>query len=75
MDEATSALDNQSEKLVQESLERLMACRTTIIVAHRLSTVVDADSIAGRIVLTITILIDVIYVIVSVAAIILSMKI
>ena len=44
-DEATSALDNQSEALVQESMERLCANRTTIIIAHRLSTVKNADRI------------------------------
>ena len=44
-DEATSALDNQSEALVQESMERLCRDRTTIIIAHRLSTVKNADYI------------------------------
>ena len=42
-DEATSALDNQSEELVRESMEKLCAGRTTIIIAHRLSTVKHAD--------------------------------
>ena len=46
LDEATSSLDNESERLVQEALERLMATRTTIVVAHRLSTVRRADRIA-----------------------------
>ncbi len=45
LDEATSALDNQSEKLVQEALDRLMQDRTTIVIAHRLSTVLHADKI------------------------------
>ena len=53
-DEATSALDNQSEALVQEAMEKLCKGRTTIIIAHRLSTVKHADLIyclrGGRIV-------------------------
>jgi subfamily B ATP-binding cassette protein MsbA len=45
LDEATSALDNESERVVQASLASLMKGRTTVVVAHRLSTVVDADLI------------------------------
>lgn len=45
LDEATSALDNESERLVQEALQRLMTGRTTLIVAHRMSTVEHADRI------------------------------
>ncbi|MBL8832681.1 MAG: ATP-binding cassette domain-containing protein [Rhodospirillales bacterium] len=45
LDEATSALDNESERVVQASLATLMKGRTTVVVAHRLSTVVDADII------------------------------
>ena len=54
LDEATSALDTESEKLVQEALESLMQNRTTLVVAHRLSTIKKADEICvmqeGRIV-------------------------
>ncbi len=46
LDEATSSLDNQSERLVQEALARLMSGRTTVVVAHRLSTIRSADRIA-----------------------------
>ncbi|HBG44163.1 MAG TPA: hypothetical protein DD782_06880, partial [Firmicutes bacterium] len=45
LDEATSSLDTESELLVQKALERLMAGRTTLVVAHRLATIQKADSI------------------------------
>lgn len=46
LDEATSALDTESERVVQEALDRIMVNRTTVIVAHRLSTVRNAEMIA-----------------------------
>jgi subfamily B ATP-binding cassette protein MsbA/ATP-binding cassette subfamily B protein AbcA/BmrA len=45
LDEPTSALDTESEALVQEALERFMRGRTTMVVAHRLSTIRDADRV------------------------------
>ena len=45
LDEATSALDTESERLVQQALERLMKTRTTVAIAHRLSTIKNADEI------------------------------
>lgn len=46
LDEATSALDSESERIVQDALERVMEYRTTVVVAHRLTTIRNADIIA-----------------------------
>ena len=56
LDEATSSLDAESEKLVQDALQRLIKNRTTLVIAHRLATVLRADKIVvlnhGKIVAT-----------------------
>lgn len=46
LDEATSALDSESERIVQMALEQVMVSRTTVVVAHRLTTIKNADLIA-----------------------------